>query len=222
MVRSGRPASSSARPWITPNASIWLRKGRLRRHRGAVELLAAFHEQRRSPGGRHDILTTGEVKDFVSRSGTSSRPRRRSSTAYTRWFARLDTRSCSATHAGVVIEYRGDATEGEPRVLILGTWLGGVWSVAIDGTNGIGTCIADERPVTVHRSQHFRSRHMNLSLCSRSCYFSALPDTCWQDLDVSAIDPGRSERAHALTGALTVTSARAIEERFFRALFHRA
>jgi len=40
-------------------------------------------------------------------------------------------------------------------------------------------------------------------------------------LDVSAIDPDRSERAHALTGALTVASARAIEERFFRERFHR-
>jgi AraC-like DNA-binding protein len=40
-------------------------------------------------------------------------------------------------------------------------------------------------------------------------------------LDVSAIDPERSERAHALTGALTVASARAIEERFFRAQFRR-
>jgi AraC-like DNA-binding protein len=38
-------------------------------------------------------------------------------------------------------------------------------------------------------------------------------------LDVSAVDPGRSERAHALTGALTVNSARAIEERYFREHF---
>ena len=40
-------------------------------------------------------------------------------------------------------------------------------------------------------------------------------------LDVSAIDPELSERAHALTGALTVRSARAIEERFFREQFRR-
>ena len=38
-------------------------------------------------------------------------------------------------------------------------------------------------------------------------------------LDVSAIDPERSERAHALTGALTTSSARGIEERFFREQF---
>ena len=40
-------------------------------------------------------------------------------------------------------------------------------------------------------------------------------------LDVSAIDPDLSERAHALTGALTIRSARAIEERFFREQFRR-
>ncbi len=40
-------------------------------------------------------------------------------------------------------------------------------------------------------------------------------------LDVSAIDPELSERAHALTGPLTVRSARAIEERFFREQFCR-
>ena len=40
-------------------------------------------------------------------------------------------------------------------------------------------------------------------------------------LDVSAIDPELSERAHALTRALTVRSARAIEERFFRGQFRR-
>src|SRR5258708_27895765 len=38
-------------------------------------------------------------------------------------------------------------------------------------------------------------------------------------LDVSAIDPALSESAHAVTGALTVMAARAIEERFFRDRF---
>ena len=41
-------------------------------------------------------------------------------------------------------------------------------------------------------------------------------------LDVSAIDPALSERAHALAGVLTIMSARAIEERFFREQFRRA
>jgi transcriptional regulator of acetoin/glycerol metabolism len=100
-----------------------------------------------------------------------------------------------------------------------GTWLGGVWSEEVEGTNGIGTCIVEERPVTVHRSQHFRSRHINLS-CSGAPVFST-DGRLAAVLDVSAIDPDLSERAHALTGVLTKRSARAIEDRFFREQFRR-
>src|SRR5438105_347765 len=115
--------------------------------------------------------------------------------------------------SGVVVEHRGDAMDAS-RFRYWGTWLGGVWSEAIEGTNGIGTCIAEERPVTVHRGQHYRSRHINLS-CSGAPIFDG-DGRLIAVLDVSAIDPDRSERAHALTGALTVTSARSIEERFLR------
>jgi transcriptional regulator of acetoin/glycerol metabolism/AraC-like DNA-binding protein len=118
--------------------------------------------------------------------------------------------------AGIAVEHRGDATDAS-RFKYWGTWLGGVWSEAIEGTNGIGTCIAEERPVTVHRNQHFRSRHTDLS-CSAAPVFD-VDGSLMAVLDVSAIDPERSERAHALTGALTANSARAIEERFFRERF---
>jgi transcriptional regulator of acetoin/glycerol metabolism/AraC-like DNA-binding protein len=118
--------------------------------------------------------------------------------------------------AGVAIEHRGEETQAS-QFEYWGTWLGGVWAEDIEGTNGIGTCIAEERPVTVHRTQHFRSRHMNLS-CSGAPIFG-IDGQLLAVLDVSAIDPQRSERAHALTGALTVNSARAIEERFFREHF---
>jgi AraC-like DNA-binding protein len=118
--------------------------------------------------------------------------------------------------AGVAVEHRGDDDDAS-RFKYWGTWLGGVWSEAIEGTNGIGTCIAEERPVTIHRGQHFRSRHINLS-CSGAPVFD-VDGRLMAVLDVSAIDPELSERAHALTGALTVNSARAIEERFFRERF---
>jgi transcriptional regulator of acetoin/glycerol metabolism/AraC-like DNA-binding protein len=120
--------------------------------------------------------------------------------------------------AGVAVEHRAKDTEAS-GFEYWGTWLGGVWSEEIEGTNGIGTCIAEERPVTVHRSQHFRSRHMNLS-CSGAPVFG-VDGKLMAVLDVSAIDPARSERAHALTGALTINSARAIEERYFREHFCR-
>jgi AraC-like DNA-binding protein len=120
--------------------------------------------------------------------------------------------------SGVAVEHRGENARAS-QFAYWGTWLGGVWSEEVEGTNGIGTCIVEERPVTIHKSQHFRSRHINLS-CSGAPVFG-VDGRLVAVLDVSAIDPGLSERAHALTGALTTKSARAIEERFFRAQFHR-
>jgi transcriptional regulator of acetoin/glycerol metabolism len=120
--------------------------------------------------------------------------------------------------SGVAVAHRGEHTRAR-EFQHWGTWLGGVWSEEVEGTNGIGTCIVDERPVTVHRSQHFRSRHINLS-CSGAPVFG-VDGRLIAVLDVSAIDPELSERAHALTGALTVRSAHAIEERYFREQFRR-
>ena len=119
-------------------------------------------------------------------------------------------------NTGVAVEHRGDDSDAS-RFRYWGTWLGGMWSEAVEGTNGIGTCITEERPVTIHRSQHYRTRHVDLS-CSGAPIFGA-DGQLMAVLDVSAIDPDRSERAHALTGALTVASARDIEERFFRERF---
>jgi transcriptional regulator of acetoin/glycerol metabolism/AraC-like DNA-binding protein len=121
-------------------------------------------------------------------------------------------------NSGVAVDHRGENTRA-CAFEYWGTWLGGVWSEEMEGTNGIGTCIVEERPITVHRSQHFRSRHMNLS-CSGAPVFS-IDGRLTAVLDVSAIDPDLSERAHALTSALTIRSARAIEERFFREQFRR-
>ena len=120
--------------------------------------------------------------------------------------------------AGVAVEHRGEEAEAD-QFRHWGTWLGGAWSEDLEGTNGIGTCIIEERPITVHRGQHFRSRNKDLS-CSGAPIFD-VDGRLIAVLDISAIDPGRSEQAHALTGALTVKSARAIEERFFRERFRR-
>jgi transcriptional regulator of acetoin/glycerol metabolism len=120
--------------------------------------------------------------------------------------------------SGVAVEHRGESAQAS-RFELWGAWLGGVWPEDVEGTNGIGTCIVEERPVTVHRSQHFRSRHINLS-CSGAPVFG-VDGRLIAVLDISAIDPELSGRAHALTGPLTVRSARAIEERFFRQQFRR-
>src|SRR5262249_23197179 len=66
---------------------------------------------------------------------------------------------------------------------------------------------------------HFRSRNKDLS-CSGAPVFG-IDGRMIAVLDVSAIDPNLSERAHGLTGTLTMAAADAIEERFFREHFRR-
>lgn len=119
---------------------------------------------------------------------------------------------------GVAVDHRGNQAQSREHQH-WGTWLGGVWSEQIEGTNGIGTCIAEQRPVTIHRNQHFRTRHIGLS-CSGAPIFD-VNGQLQAVLDVSCIDPTLSERSHALTGALTVAAARAVEERLFRERFRR-
>ncbi|RVI63120.1 GAF domain-containing protein, partial [Sinorhizobium meliloti] len=63
---------------------------------------------------------------------------------------------------GVALERRG-AGGDDADFRGIGLWSGTVWSEASVGTNGIGTAIADERPVLIQRDQHFLSRNIGLS-----------------------------------------------------------
>ena len=118
----------------------------------------------------------------------------------------------------MAIDHRGSQADVDD-FKYSGIWLGGTWSEEVEGTNEIGMCIAEVRPVTVHRDQHFRLRHTNLS-CSAAPIFDG-GGKLLAVLDVSSNDPTLSERSHALTGALAQASARAIEERLFREQFRR-
>jgi AraC-like DNA-binding protein len=117
---------------------------------------------------------------------------------------------------GVIIEHRGELAESS-RFAYWDTWIGGIWSEDTEGTNGIGTCIAERRPATIHRAQHFRSRHISLS-CSVAPIFG-IHGGLIGALDISSIDPGLSEHSWLLAEALVIETARAIEERYFREEF---
>jgi AraC-like DNA-binding protein len=119
---------------------------------------------------------------------------------------------------GVTIDHRGEQAESA-RFAFWSTWIGGIWSEEAEGTNGIGTCIAERRPVTIHQAQHFRSRRISLS-CSVAPIFGIRGELIGA-LDVSSIDPELSERSQVLAEALVIETARAIQERYFREQFRR-
>src|SRR5262249_22738241 len=120
---------------------------------------------------------------------------------------------------GVVVDARGDPARIQ-QFKQWGIWQGGVWAENVEGTNGIGTCIAEKAPVTVHCSQHFRARHATLSCCGAPVFDPN--QNLVAVVDVSSYEPGISEHSHALAFALTIEAARSIEERLFRHVHRRA
>ena len=120
---------------------------------------------------------------------------------------------------GVAIHHRGDESLAD-AFKYWGIWVGGVWSEQIEGTNGIGTCITDQRVTTVLRGQHFRTRHSNLS-CAGAPIFDPLGRLA-AVLDTSSMNPQTTEQSLSLAMAATKASARGIEERIFREYFRHA
>lgn len=74
-----------------------------------------------------------------------------------------------ADSQGVPLERRG-APADDPVFADWGLWPGTCWSEAEQGTNGIGTCLVEQRVVTIHRDQHFLSRNTVLSCMSAPVY----------------------------------------------------
>lgn len=50
-----------------------------------------------------------------------------------------------------------------PALRRAGALLGADWSEPHSGTNGVGTCIVEQRPLTVHLDDHFHTKHVSLS-----------------------------------------------------------
>ena len=114
---------------------------------------------------------------------------------------------------GVVVDSR--VTEADQTVFEeWGLGLGAVWSEAVEGTNGIGTCITEERAVTIHRNDHFMARNTAMS-CIDAPIFGA-DGHLIAALDVSS---ARSDQTHAINGLIAEMvsrMARTIEVDNFR------
>ena len=94
-----------------------------------------------------------------------------------------------------------------------GLIIGAQWSEQREGTNGIGTCAAELRPITIHQSDHFRSRHIGLS-----CSAAPIRDPFGHViavLDASSVSAAGSREAQMHTVALVNSSARLIEKCLF-------
>ncbi|SCY28432.1 GAF domain-containing protein [Paracoccus tibetensis] len=120
---------------------------------------------------------------------------------------------------GIVLDQRvSDADAAQFRDW--GLWRGTDWSEAAQGTNGIGTCLAEGRQVTIHRDEHFRTTNTAMSCMDAPIWG---PDgRLLAALDVSSARADQTERYNRLIAAQVAQTAKAIEAVFFRASFPNA
>lgn len=120
---------------------------------------------------------------------------------------------------GVVLDQRskdGDADTFERW----GLWSGADWSEAAEGTNGIGTCLAEMRHVSIHRNEHFLERNTLMS-CMDAPIFG--PDgELIAAIDVSSCRADQTEAYTRLIATVVAQTARQIETDAFRAAFPKA
>ncbi|SHL59467.1 GAF domain-containing protein [Roseibium suaedae] len=120
---------------------------------------------------------------------------------------------------GVVLDARmsdGDASAFEAWGLAPGS----NWSEAAEGTNGIGTCIAEGRRVIIHRDEHFHARNTGMS-CMDAPIFGAEGELIGA-LDVSSARADQTVAFNQLIAAMVTQTARQIEADTFRAAFPQA
>lgn len=94
-----------------------------------------------------------------------------------------------------------------------GLKLGAMWTETDAGTNGIGTCLVEDRTLTCHRQDHFFASHVGLS-----CTASPLHDAQGRIvgvLDLSALSSPEQRESQHLARHLTELYARRIEDAHF-------
>ena len=107
---------------------------------------------------------------------------------------------------GVIVSYAGD-TGFSAMARRSGFREGVIWSERELGTNGMGTCLATQRPIVIHRRDHFLMQNTQLT-CSAAPIFD-MQGKLLATLDIS----GASSRAQTHTLALVDIAAQNIENR---------
>jgi transcriptional regulator of acetoin/glycerol metabolism len=136
-----------------------------------------------------------------------------------RLFVAVGEVGCSvllADGGGLVVDRRG-AVADDATFDAWGLWTGAVWSEKFEGTNGIGTCIFEKRPVIIDRDQHFFTRNSGL-FCTTAPIFDE-HGALAAALDVSSCRADLTEGFAHLIATAVADAARAIEAENFRRAF---
>jgi transcriptional regulator of acetoin/glycerol metabolism len=113
---------------------------------------------------------------------------------------------------GVILERRAGDGDAE-GFSAAGLAEGARWGEAEEGTNGIGTCLFEGKPLIIHRDQHFASRNVEIS-----CMDAPVRDPMGRlaaALDVSSCRDDHGPAMAEMVAALVRDAARKIERDYF-------
>src|SRR6185312_12077018 len=94
-----------------------------------------------------------------------------------------------------------------------GLWHGALWDEPHEGTNGLGTCVAERHSVTIHRDEHFMGYNLAMS-CSGAPIIDA-PGGLLGVLDASSVNCNDTRVIQRHTMALVSMSASLIARYHF-------
>lgn len=113
---------------------------------------------------------------------------------------------------GVVLDSRvaaGDVDHFTSSGLVEGAR----WSEAVEGTNGIGTCLLEARPVVIHKGQHFYQRNIGIS-CIDAPIFDPMGRLVGA-IDVTSCRLDHGSAVVEMIGGIVREAARRIERDYF-------
>lgn len=115
-------------------------------------------------------------------------------------------------HEGVTIDSIGDP-KNKKELKDAGLCEGALWAEHEEGTCGVGTCIATQQALTIHKGEHFRARHIDLT-CTTVPIFDPKGKLLGA-LDASALYSPDDKRSQSLVFHLVSISAKLIENSYF-------
>ena len=117
------------------------------------------------------------------------------------------------TDAGGIVLYEKADPVVAQSFRMAGLLEGADWSESRQGTNGMGTCIAENRPIIVHRDEHFRSCNIALSCTAAPIHDPSGALVAVLDASTMNAQGTRESQTHVM--ALVHLSAKLIEKCLF-------
>ena len=115
-------------------------------------------------------------------------------------------------HEGVTIDAIGDPKQ-KRELKEAGLCEGAIWAEKEEGTCGVGTCLTTRHALTIHKSEHFRARHIELT-CTTSPIFDPHGKMLGA-LDASALYSPDDKRSQTLIYQLVTMASKLIENAYF-------